>query len=238
MMKYRPGKVRQTYDALALLALLNVAGVVGMAALLVATGSLNKEKMRAVVEVLRGNTPPTAAAGSTSAGGAARGGAAQTGAAPVAGADTSPALSDMELEVVHREAERINTEIDQRLALANSIMLKVRTEREAFHKERESAAKQEQAALTKQREDGFRKQIAILESLSSKTALEHLLGLNDPDEAAKMLSAMDTSRAKKIVESAKRGQDLAKMKIILRRMEEVTSRPTDELRAEGSGQGP
>jgi len=237
MMKSQPGMVRQTYDAVALLALLNMVGLVATVAILVGTGALDKDKMRAVVDVLRAHKPPTPVQASTAAGRATQVGAPQTGTLPAAATETSAALSEMELEVVHREAERIKTEIDQRLALANSIMLKVRTEREAFRKERESAAKQEQTAVGKQHEDGFRKQVAILESLSSKTALEHLLGLNDPDEAAKMLSAMDTGRAKKIVEAAKRGQDLARMKIILRRMEEVTSKAADELGAEGSGQG-
>jgi len=236
-MKQQRGIFKRVYDAIALLALLNIVGLVGVVSVLVGTGALTKEKAQSIVEILRA-PKPSATTTATPAG---------DGAMPVAGgpragstttSETSPALSDREMEVVHREAERIKAEIDQRLALANSIMLKVRTEREAFRKDRDTAAQQEQAAQARQQDEGYRKEIAILESLSSKMALQHLLGLNDPDQAATMLMAMDTDRAKKIVESAKRGEDLARMKVIVQRLRDVSPSRGNDLRAEAIGEAP
>ncbi|MDO8630634.1 MAG: hypothetical protein Q7R41_09070 [Phycisphaerales bacterium] len=237
MMKQQRGIFKRAYDAIALLALLNIVGLVGVVGVLAGTGALTKEKARSMVEILRA-PKPSATTKATPAG---------DGTMPAAGGprtgstttpQTSPALSDMEMEVVHREAERIKAEIDQRLALANSIMLKVRTEREAFHKDRDTAAKQEQTTQARQQDEGFRKEIAILESLSSKMALQHLLGLNDPDQAAKTLMAMDTDRAKKIVESAKRGEDLQRMKVIVQRLRDASPNRGDDFRAEANGGAP
>jgi hypothetical protein len=237
MMIQQRGILTRAYDAIALLALLNMVGLVGVVGVLAGTGALDKDKMRTVVEVLRGHASSEAAVATAAAIGATRGVGTETETAPTTGTETSPALSDMEMEVVHREAERIKAEIDQRLALANSIMLKVRTEREAFRKDRDAAAKQEHEAYAKQQDKGFQKEIAILESLSSKRALQHLLGLNDPDQAAKMLMAMDMDRAKKIVESAKRGEDLARMKVIVQRLRDVSPSRGDDFRAEATGEG-
>jgi hypothetical protein len=80
------------------------------------------------------------------------------------------------------------------------------------------------------------KQLQILRSPGSKTALG-LFGANDPDKAAQMLVAMDTDRAKKIVESAKRGDELTKMKLILQRMQDVAPVGGSELRAQAD-EGP
>lgn len=231
------GILKRAYDAIALMALLNIVGLVGVVGVLAGTGTLTKDKAQSIVEIMRAPKPSAtttatpAGDGATPAAGRGRTDSTTTSAA-------SPALSDMELEVVHREAERIKVEIDQRLALANGIMLKVRTEREAFRKDRDATAKQEQTAQARQQDEGFRKEIAIVESLSSKMALQHLLGLNDPDQAANMLMAMDTDRAKKIVESAKRGEDLARMKVIVQRLRDVRPSRGDEFRAEANGEAP
>jgi hypothetical protein len=227
---------KRAYDAIALLALLNIVGLIGVVSVLAGTGTLTKDKAQLIVEIMRAPKQSATTTTIPAAGGATPAGGYEAGSATTS--VTSPALSDMEMEVVHREAERIKAEIDQRLALASSIMLKVRAEREAFRKDQETAVQQERAAQARQQDEGFRKEIAILESLSSKMALQHILGLNDPDQAAKTLMAMDTARAKKIVESAKRGEDLARMKVIVQRLRDVNPSRGDDLRADANGQMP
>lgn len=209
------------YDAVALVAIVNVVVLGGAVGFFVANGTLNAEKVQKAARVLRGEVEVAAAPMP----------AADDPKAPIAPKVTSrTAVSEEEMDLMQREAERLKTEVDQRVALANSIMLKVKTEREAFRKEKEAATKQQEADRAKQQDEGFQKQLQILTSLGPKTALEHILALNDPDKAAKMLVAMDTDRAKKIVESAKRGDELSKMKVILQRMQDVAG--GDELRAQ------
>lgn len=213
--------LRSIYDAVALVAIVNVVVLGGVVGFFAANGTLNAEKVQKAARVLRGEVAEAVVSMPPAEGSKA------PKAAPVT---SRTAVSEEEMDLMQREAERLKTEVDQRVALANSIMLKVKTEREAFRREKEAAAKQQEADRSRQHEEGFQKQLQILTSLGPKSALEHILSLNDPDKSAKILAAMDTDRAKKIVESAKRGDELAKMKVILQRMQDVVG--GDELRAQ------
>lgn len=221
MIEPRRKGIRSIYDAVALVAVVNVIVLTGVVGFFAANGTLNAETVRKAVQVLRGGAPeaPVSAVQAENV----KGSTSSTTAHAV--------VSEGEMDLMQREAERLKIEIDQRVALANSIMLKVRTERETFRKEKDAAVKQQEADRSRQHDEGFQKQLQILTSLGSKTALEHILALNDPDKAAQMLVAMDTDRAKKIVESAKRGDDLTKMKLILQRMQDVAP-AGGELRAQ------
>lgn len=210
--------MRSAYRYAAALALINLAaialGFIGVAA----TGSLDAERLRRAVDVLRGLEPATRgepAASVPDPREAARLGDADGGAVLAA----EEAQTD--LEILHREAERIKVELDQRLALNNSIMLKVRGERQQFAAEREAAAKRDEQARQSIRDEGFEKQVAIFEALSPKVAVQHLLGMNDPVAAARILMAIDADRARKIVEAAKRGPELTQMQVILQRVREA-----------------
>jgi hypothetical protein len=210
MMVQTPGIVRRVYDAIAFVALINIVLLGASVAYLSTAGILTGARLRQMGMVLRG--VPLAASRPADAG------------VPTAAGPSRPnpvAETDSDIEIAFREAERIKTELEQRLALSNSILLKVRAEREAFERQREAARKHDEAAAQSMREEGFRKQVAILESLAPKVAIQHLLAIADVDEAAKVLTAMDTAKAKKIVESAKRGEEMTKMKTILQRVREV-----------------
>jgi len=199
-----------------------MVALVGIVGYLAATGAVDGERVRKAAMALRGETAPVpeSPAGDGNA----------LLAAAVAKSDKATGVeSEVDLEIAYRESERIKAELDQRLALNNSILLKVRTEREAFQRERDAAAKQEQASATVQREEGFKKQVAIMEALSPKVAIQHLLGISDPTEAARILMAMETGKAKKIVEAAKRGDDLNRMKLILQRVRETAPTRLAEL---------
>ncbi|MBU0717192.1 MAG: hypothetical protein KJ749_03005, partial [Planctomycetes bacterium] len=137
--------------------------------------------------------------------------------------------SQAELEIIRREAARIQEELRQRLALNNSILLRITTERESFQREREEAARTAKVEQAEQETEGFAKQIAILESVKPKTALEHLLGLGDPDEAATVLLAMNTRKAKKIVEAAKSPQEMEQMRLVVRQLRSVSPERSKEI---------
>ena len=221
MIEPRRNGFQGIYDAVALVAVVNVFVLAGVVGFFAANGTLNAKKVREVAQILRGGAPETPAPSSQT----------ETAKAPAASKPVHAAVSEEEMDLMQREAERLKTEVDQRVALANSIMLKVRTEREAFRKEKDAAARQQEADRSRQHDGGFQKQLQILTSLGPKTALGHILALNDPDKAAQMLAAMDTDSAKKIVESAKRGDDLTKMKVIVQRMQDVAPNGS-ELRAQ------
>jgi len=213
---------KRAYDGAALFALLNMVALMGIVGYLAATGAVDGERVRKAAMALRGETAPVPEAPTADRNALL--------AAAVAKPDKATGVeSEIDLEIAYRESERIKAELEQRLALNNSILLKVRTEREAFQRERDAVAKQEQASADVQREEGFKKQVAIMEALSPKIAIQHLLGLSDTDAAAKILMAMETGRAKKIVESAKRGDDMNRMKLILQRVREAAPSQLAEL---------
>lgn len=222
-----PSIFKRAYDTVALFALLNVLAVGGLVGYLVGSGVLDVEKGRRLVSVMRGEdltqtetTPAETPADATT----------EPTETPTAG--EAVAESQMDIEIMRREGERIKAELDQRLALNNSILLRVMTERERFQREQEEAAKQQKASRKQRGEEGFKKQLAILEALNPKIAVQHLLAVSDPDDAARILLEIDTRKAKKIVESAKSGDEIEKMKLILRRVREVAPEQSAELASE------
>lgn len=223
-MMRNPSVVRRAYDLVALFSLLHVVAFAGIGAFLFATGAIDGPKLGDMVQVLRGGR--VVGAGEEEHTPEPTGESVEAG--EVEGGQTTDASGEG-LELLRLEANRIKTELDQRLALNNSILLRVTMEREAFRKEQQAAAASNEAARAERQNEGFTKQLAIFQSLSPKIAVEHLLSLRDPDEAARLLREMDTRKAKKIVEAAKTGARMASMKDILRRLRDVAPGRSDEL---------
>ena len=192
-----------------------------------ASGALDREKAVRLVAVLRGEWPTP---DEDSAGQDALSSAETSADEPV---ETSFVTSQTDLDIMHREAERIRVELEQQLALVHSMMLRVTTAREAFAKETQEQADRDEVTSNANEQEGYKKQIEIYEALSPKVAVEHLLSMADPAEAAGILVEMETRKAKKIVESAKRGKQLAQMKAILRRVREVSPGRSAELSSQG-----
>ena len=220
---------KRAYDGLALFAILNAVVLGAMAAYLVASGAVDAVKVQRIAAVLRGEDRPEEHPAPVAEAGEAAGanGAAEPLGEQVA-ADTS-----LELEIIRREADRLKEELRQQLALNNSILLRITTERENFRREREAAAEQTAAERRERDKEGFDKQLAILEGVKADTAVTHLLALGDVDEAARILLAMEVRKAKKIVEAAKRPDQLEQMKIILRRLRDVSPGRSAQLWSEG-----
>ncbi len=224
-----PSIVKRAYDGLALFALLNVLGVGALGMYLVGGGVLNADKGRRIVSIMRDEdvsleeeTVPEEPV------------EAETDVALHPAGTDAVVESQVDVEIIRRESERIKAELDQRLALNNSILLRVVTERERFQRELEEAGNRKEASSKERRKKGFKKQIAIYESLSPKVAIQPLLALPEPDDAARVLLEMDTRKAKKIIEAAKRGDQVEKMKQILQRVREVAPDRSAELDSEES----
>ncbi|MEK6797733.1 MAG: hypothetical protein AABZ12_02075 [Planctomycetota bacterium] len=210
------GAIRKTWDLAALFVVLNVISLLGVAAYLVGTGALTAETGRRVLAALRGESAAKLMQAAPPPVVLPKGLFARTDQV-----DNADAEAQMDIEILQREAERVKVELDQRLVLSNSILLKVKTEREEFKAEREAAVRRDEQTRNLVRDEGFEKQIAIFEALSPKVAVQHLISMNNPEEAAKVLTALDADRARKIVEAAKRGSEMSQMQAILQRIREV-----------------
>lgn len=215
-----PSSIKRVYDAAALVAVLNMLALVVFGALLFTNGTVNGEKLQRMAGILRGEEPTPADETAASV-------ATQT-----SGKKSVPkSLAEVQIdsELLRLEEERIKAELDQRLALNNSILLRVMAQREQFQREQEETNRKRQLAKKQRQTTGFQKQIEIYEALSPKVALEHLLSMEDLDDAAKILLDMNTRTAKKIIEAGKRGKDLEKMKRILRRLRVVAPDKLEQL---------
>ena len=223
-MTSNPSILRRTYDGVALFALLNTIALVGLLAYIAGAGVVDGEKLRRIVTVMRGEEAELIEVTEVSQ-------LLAEAHEPITRAVGGDALaeSQRDLEILRREAERIRAELDQRLALNNSILLKVMTERERFRQEQQLAEAFEEESAEQRRQDGFKKQVAIYDSLSPKIALQHLLAIQDPQDAAEILLAMNTRKAKSIIEAAKRNEELEKMKTILQRTRETAPQRSTEL---------
>lgn len=223
----KPGRLRQVYDTAALVALINMGLLAALATYAGITGAINAEKINQMAAVMRGEVPSSIASPRISSETAPAQDAvpANDAASTETWADAAPP----DLETVRREADRIREELRQRLALNNSILLRVTNERQEFHREREEERKYQESLRAEQTAEGFRKQVQIYEGLAPKIAVQHLLSMADVDEAARILIQMDTRKAKKIVEAAKRGDQLGKMVTILQRVREVAPLRSGEI---------
>ena len=216
--------LKRPYDGIAVFAVLNMLVFGTMGAYLLGTGTLDGVKLQQIAAVLRGEEQL----------GGDQEGVSEDDPAGVEVSETEqPQVatvgSQAELEIIRREAARIQEELRQRLALNNSILLRITTEREGFQREREEAARTAKVERAERETEGFAKQIAILESVKPKTALVHLLGLGDPDEAAATLLAMNTRKAKKIVEAAKSPEQMEQMKLVVRQLRSVSPDRSKEI---------
>ncbi len=218
--------IRRTYEAAALVALLNLIVLMGGVTFVLASGKLNAEKVQLIASVMRGDDliikPEEPAPDESSTEEAEK-------------EDNAKELNlPNDLEIVQREAQRIREELRQRTAINNSIMLRLTNERERFRLEQEAAAKRVAAKQRERNTKGFRKQIDLLENIAPKVAVKHLLAMGDADDAAEILLMMDTRKAKRIIEAAKDDNDSRKMMAIMRKVRSVSPEQSDELESRSS----
>jgi len=221
-----PSMMRRTYDAIAMFAVLNLAAMLGFVAYLIASKTVTGSRLRAMIEYVHAaEMPPDE--GTDAAKGQPDG--APTAEQPAA----NPRAAGLTAEIMRREAERIKAELDQRLALNNSILLRITKEREAFERAQAAELARQAQAEGERETVGFNKQVAIFEALAPKVAIQHLLSMPDQEDAAGMLLAIDTRRAKKIVEAAKTPDQARRMQVILRALRDLSPVKSKQLENEG-----
>lgn len=204
--------LKRVYDGMALFALLNMVALASVGCYLLGTGTVNGEMLRGVVDVLKGGevVDPDEAPEESDV--------PVSTVADVAGPEQIAMSSQVDLEILRREADRYKEELRQRLALNNSILLRVTAEREAFQQEQATVLARSRAERETRQSQGFAKGVEILEAMKPKVAMRHLLADGDLDEAAKILATMETRKAMSIVEAAKSPEDVNLMNRVMQRI--------------------
>ena len=185
--------LKKAYRLVALLALIHLLGLAGGAAFLVTTGRLTPQRVRAVVDVLRGETPGAEESVSD---------AGEQSEMSNAGAQPSAPGSAAE-ELARRNLERVVMEANQRLILANRQMVEVKRRREELERQEAERAQLHSRQAEESAKEGFKKDLEILSVLKPKVALDSLL-TRPVDDAARMVMAMDARNSKKIIEAAQK----------------------------------
>jgi len=208
---------KRLYRYAAAMALINCAALSGAIGYLVANGAIDARSLQRAAIALRGEQKNVAAADYVSDSPGLIAGESGRGSQ----VDNLAAKAQMDVEILHREAERVKVELAQRLALNKSILVQVENERDAFRRERELQKRRQEESEKQVQDEGFEKQLAIFEALSPKVAVQHLLGMTDPEEAAKILKALEPDRARKIIEAARRDPELSQMQMIVQKVRDV-----------------
>ena len=185
--------LKKAYHFVALLALIHLLGLAGGAAFLVTTGRITPQRVRAVVDVLRGEAPGAEESEPD---------AGEQGEVPDAGAQP-PAPGSVAEELARRNLERVVMEANQRLILANRQMVEVKRRREELERQEAERAQLHSRQAEESAKEGFKKDLEILSVLKPKVALDSLL-TRPIDDAARMVMAMDARQSKKIIEAAQK----------------------------------
>ncbi|MCG3129759.1 MAG: hypothetical protein FLDDKLPJ_00494 [Phycisphaerae bacterium] len=245
------GWIRQGYDLAAVFSMLNLLALAGVIVFLAVGGHLTPERVRQVVEVMRGTAvvapeeeltgegagpedtePATPDAPTPSEEGSAVVEEPIVAARPQTSSDLTQA-SLIEREIALRERNRFEAEINQRLALSESIMLQITTRLDELNAQRAAFEKQKQDDAGVKDDEGFRKELEVFNSLKPTQAFDYLIR-KDADQAARLLMEMDTRTVAKILESAKSADHKAKADEILAAIRKVAPARAAEVAGESA----
>jgi hypothetical protein len=196
-------KVFNAVAALALATLLAGGGFVGF---LFGTGRLNASRLEAIASVLRGELPEVNASEPANV---------NTTSAPVA-AEPPVGTEDEVRNLRKRQrlemlaTERAVRDLEAQRQLLDQVLQHVVQEQERLAMEKVEFARQREKVKDATRDEGFQKELDLVSGLQPRQAKEHLLRLwqKQPADAVRLLSAMEDSRAKRILEQLKTPTEL------------------------------
>lgn len=197
-------KLFNTVSAIALATLLAGGGLVGY---LLGTGKLNSGRLEIMAAVVRGelddrsSSPP--AAGQP---------AGNEGAAQAPRACTAEEVRELRkrehLEML--EAERAARDLEAQRRLLDQALQHVVQEQERLAEERTQFWQQREKMKSTARDEGFQRELELVSGLQPRQAKEHILRVwqKQPADAVRLLSAMDESRARRVLEQFKTSEEL------------------------------
>ncbi|MCC7293907.1 MAG: hypothetical protein IT449_17750 [Phycisphaerales bacterium] len=153
-----------------------------------------------------------------------------TGAHKTSVDQSREAVTDRELAL--RERNRFEAEINQRLALANSIMLQVTTKLDSLHAEVDAFEKRKTSEAGLRDDEGFKKELEVFKTLKPAQAFEYL-SRKDVAESARLLIEMDPRTIGAILQSAKTPDTKKKADEILVKMREVAPASASQVETAG-----
>lgn len=235
--------MRQAWNGVAVFSVFNLAGMAALTGVLAAKGALSRDRMRQMVAVLRGefdgkvpisgedsveSSPAPQATEPASTPHLSEPLMTMTSGSPLDQSRTVLAAQEMAM----RQKQRFEAEVQQRLALANSVLLDIAQKREALKAEREAFERQKQQVAVLRDEEGFKKELDVFNTLKPAQAFDYL-ARKDAAQAARILMAMDSRTAAKILEAARSPEQKQKADEILTRMREVAPAKADAAASTG-----
>lgn len=198
--------IKKAYQLISLLAIINLSGLIGAGLYLWMSGRLTMERAEIVAQVLRGEYPPEEAPEEA------------TGPGEAERAETQIAQAQAQAGTLLRLLGREYRETEDRQRLVDAAMLDVIRRQEQLEAERGSFRQQQQALLEQRAQDGFQKELELLQSAKPKTRKELLRRKADAD-VVRVLMAMDERQGKQVIDACRTPEELAWIGRILHRIE-------------------
>ena len=193
-------------NAIGALALATLLASGGFAGYLFGTGRLSAERLETLAGVLRGEFDDASADDPVAA------------VAPTSAPALQVTLSTQEELQSARKRERLELlateravrDLEAQRRLLDQILQHVVQEQERLLIEKKEFAEEREKINTAARDEGFQKELELVSGLQPRQAKEHILRLwqKQPADAVRLLSAMDETRAKRILEQFKTADEL------------------------------
>jgi len=185
--------LKKLYHILALMALVNLFALAGLIGYLFSSGRLNAERIDQIGEVLRGEYPVP-----------------EVASTQPAEEQTAPQRSRQEIaaarerrERLQLASERLKRESADRETLDQSVQLQVLRQLEEIERREQRLANQKTAFVTQKEQEGFVKALEIYSSMDPKLAKDLLKSREKDADVVRLLTRMEPSRCKKIVNACK-----------------------------------
>jgi hypothetical protein len=207
------GKLYHTVAVISIAIVLANGALIG---LLFGTGKLTRERVEAMVKVLRGE-PDTADNGEVVEGGSEPSEAQQGGRAASAEELRQQQRNDQLRRALDERAYR--DRIAQRELLDQALQYLI-TEQDRFEKEQARARTELEQRRAQALDEGFEKELKIVSKLSAKLAKEHITRKwkESPPDAIRLLNALPESTSKRIFEQMKTLEEVQIMHELLERL--------------------
>jgi len=220
--------LRKIWDIVAAISVANVLGSLMLLVILLVTGGLNVSKLRLIRDVVAGRPLPTAEEPAPEV--VADQADISTAGQLITREQTRTQILQLQIDQQMRELKDFQIQLDQgRAALDASIA--------EFQRQRSNWLAQRTAEARLLASEGFKKSLAVYESLSADQAKDLFMTMEDAD-AVRFLSAMEARKAAKIAKAFQSEAEKDRLRKILERMEkpQVSAETSQARAAAGAGE--
>jgi hypothetical protein len=198
--------LRKLYQGVAMIALINLFAVVGLAGYLFASGRLNEERVNQIGKVLRGEFPAKQEVAST-----------QPAATQPTPQESRVEIADLQAkrELYRLVGERLQNEVTQRQALNDSVQLEVLRRLEEIEKKNQRFEQQKKEFKKQSELEGFGQALDMYSAMDQKLAKDLLKTKEKDADVVQLLMKMDANRRTKIVNACKSAEDRVWIRRIL-----------------------